>query len=141
MTQASPIDQVRRLLRIWGAIRIGYGALALFAPELLAKLLRVDSSADTRGFNAFLGSRDIVIGAYSLAAGSEARVTDAVALNQACEAVDTVVLTQELRAGRGADLFSVAGFGFNAFGTLTWLRARMLMKNRRDAPRAGGRFS
>jgi hypothetical protein len=128
MTQTHPIDEVRQLLRIWGAIRIAYGVLALFAPRILVKLLRVGADPDTRGFNAFLGSRDIVIGVHSLVAGTPERVKDAVSLNQGCEAVDTIVLTQELRAGRRLDLFTVAGFGFNALGTLTWLRARLLLR-------------
>jgi hypothetical protein len=117
-------SDVRKMLRVWGAIRIGYGVLALFTPNFLAALLRLKPHPDSRGFNAFLGSRDIVIGVYSIV-GSE---RDAVALNQACEVVDTIVLSQELRAGRGADLFTIAGFGFNALGTITWLRARLLMR-------------
>ena len=69
-----------------------------------------------------------MLGAYSIAAGSTGREKDAIALNQGCEAVDTIVLTQEVRAGRGADLFTIAGFGFNLLGTTTWLRSGMLMR-------------
>jgi hypothetical protein len=129
MSSDSALDDVPTLLRAWGVIRITYGVLALFTPDLLAKLLRLKPHPDTRGFNAFLGSRDIVIGAYSIAAASNGRVKDAIALNQGCEAVDTIVLFQEVRAGRGADLFTIAGFGFNLLGTLTWLRARLLLRD------------
>src|SRR5436305_1723064 len=102
MANDKSIGEVRTLLRVWGVVRIGYGVLALFTPDLLLKLLRLKSHPDARGFNAFLGSRDIVLGAYSIAAGSTGREKDAIALNQGCEAVDTIVLTQEVRAGRGA---------------------------------------
>ena len=128
MAAQKPLDDVRTLLRAWGAIRIAYGVLALFTPDVLAKLLRQQPEPVARGYNAFLGSRDIVIGAYSIAASSDGRVKDAIALNQGCELVDTIVLTQELRAGRGADVFTIAGFGFNLLGTLTWLRARLLLR-------------
>jgi len=122
------LREVRALLRTWGVVRIAYGVVALFAPRVIVKLLRVQPHPDVRGFNAFLGSRDIVIGAYSIAAASNGREMDAVALNQGCEAIDTIALTQEIRAGRRADLFTIAGIGFNALGTVTWLRSRGLMR-------------
>jgi len=80
------LREVRALLRTWGVVRIAYGVVALFAPRVIVKLLRVQPHPDVRGFNAFLGSRDIVIGAYSIAAASNGREMDAVALNQGCEA-------------------------------------------------------
>lgn len=115
---------VKRQLRLWAGIRIGYGVVAILAPDVMAEALRLKPHPDARGFNAFLGSRDIVIGLYALRASDPRQVGDAILLNQACEAIDTVVLVREVQAGRGADLFTVAGFAFNALGTATWVRAR-----------------
>jgi hypothetical protein len=83
---------------------------------------------DARGFNAFLGSRDIVVGVLSLRASTPQQVADAVTLNQGNEIVDSIVLAQELRAGRRADLFSVAGIAFNCIGWATWIRARRKLR-------------
>lgn len=113
---------------MWAAIRIGYGVVAILAPNLMFKVLRMPPHPDARGFNAFLGSRDIVVGLVSLKASSRADVETAVTLNQANEIIDSVVLAQELRAGRRADLFSVVGIAFNGIGWLTWLRARKLLR-------------
>ncbi|MGQ0465010.1 MAG: hypothetical protein ACT4QG_06780 [Sporichthyaceae bacterium] len=125
----SSVDRVRRLLRLWALLRIGYGLGAILAPKALLAVLRVKPEPDTRGFNAFLGSRDIVIGAVSLCAKDVPAVRAAVTLNQGCEIVDSVVLAQEVRAGRRVDLFSVAGLAFNLLGWVTWLRARQLLRN------------
>lgn len=124
----SSMDQVRRFLRIWAWIRIAYGVGAILAPKALLSALRCSQDKDVRGFNAFLGSRDIVIGAVALCAKDPAAVRTAVTLNQGCELVDTLVLAQEVRAGRRADLFTIAGFGFNLLGWVTWLRARALLR-------------
>lgn len=128
MSTSESTAQVKTSLRIWAGIRIGYGVTAILAPDLMFKVLRMKPHPDARGFNAFLGSRDIVVGLFALKAKTPDQLRDAVLMNQANETIDSLVLAQELRAGRGADLFSVVGVGFNCLGWLTWARARRLLR-------------
>ncbi|MCK9249140.1 MAG: hypothetical protein M0P31_09205 [Solirubrobacteraceae bacterium] len=127
MTDPTPLDTVKRSLRFWAAVRIGYGVVAIAAPRLMFKLLRAEPHPDSRGFNAFLGSRDIVVGIASLRASDRREVLDAAKVNHANEMIDSIVLAQELRAGRRADLFTIVGIAFNALGHATWIRARRLL--------------
>lgn len=127
MTDQTPLDTVKRSLRFWAAVRIGYGVVAITAPDLMFRLLRAKPQADARGFNAFLGSRDIVVGIASLRAADRREVLDAAKVNHANEMIDSVVLAQELRHGRRGDLFTIVGVAFNLLGHATWIRARRLL--------------
>lgn len=113
---------------MWAAIRIGYGVVAIARPDVMCKVLRMEPHPDARGFNAFLGSRDIVVGLASLKASGPAQLKDAIFLNQANEMIDSLVLVQEVRAGRRADLFSVVGVAFNCLGWVTWIKARRALR-------------
>lgn len=54
-------------LRIVAFVRILYGVFALFAPKrMFASMGFDDPEPDTRYFNALLGGRDIVVGAWTL---------------------------------------------------------------------------
>ncbi|WP_354699347.1 hypothetical protein DSM112329_05061 [Paraconexibacter sp. AEG42_29] len=122
------VRSVQKSLRLWAAIRIGYGVVAIARPDVMFKVLRMPEHPDARGFNAFLGSRDIVVGLFSLRARDPQRIADAILLNQANEVIDSVVIAQELRAGRRGDIFSVVGVVFNAYGWLTWIKARKALR-------------
>ena len=128
MSSSTTIAPVRTALRVWAGIRIGYGVTAILAPPVLLRVLRIEPQDDVRGFNAFLGSRDVVIGAISLRARTPEEVAAAVTLNFGNEVVDSVVLAQEVRAGRRADPFTVVGVLFNALGWATWLTARRRLR-------------
>ncbi|MDX8153109.1 hypothetical protein SK069_16030 [Patulibacter brassicae] len=130
METRDPVERTKQALRVWAGIRIGYGVVAILAPRLMFRLLRMEPHPDARGFNAFLGSRDIVVGAVALRASTTEQVRAAVDLNHGNEIVDSVVLAQEIRQGRGADPFNVVGVVFNAIGHATWLTARARLRGR-----------
>jgi hypothetical protein len=126
---ASQNNEVERYLQGVGLIRIAYGVMALFTPRLLLRLLGLEpDNPDARAWNAFLGSRDIVLGIHSLVATKHGRQRDAVLLNSGCEVFDTIVVGQEIRLGRPFGIFNVAGVAFNATMHVLWFRARRLMR-------------
>lgn len=126
---AAATDEVDRYLKAVGAVRVGFGATALFAPDVAMRLFGMKpGNPDARAWGAFLGSRAITIGLYSLAATRRGRQRDAVLLNTGCELFDAAVLAQEIRHGRPWGVFNVVGVAFNAVSHVVWARARRLTR-------------
>jgi hypothetical protein len=121
--------QVETYLKFIGGFRIAWGIASFAAPDLLARSIGIKPTADTRVFNAFLGSRDIAIGIQALSAARGGSQREAVAMNQACEIVDTCVVAQEVLRGRPFGYFTVAGVVFNASQHLAWAHSRRLLKD------------
>lgn len=119
--------EVERYLQFVAAVRIGYGIGALSTPKLIARVLGVEYSSDIRAVNAFLGSRDIAIGLHSLLATKYDRQLDAVLVNHACEAADSILIAAELRNGRRG-IFPFITVPFNISQHVTWIRAQLLLR-------------
>jgi hypothetical protein len=113
----------RRLMLNGSAVRLAYGVLSLFAPNLLFKLSGKPVEADPRYFNALFGGRDLTVVGATVAALNAGREREAVLLNISCEASDLVALSLEARARGGLDQTLIAAIGFNLFGWSTWLAA------------------
>jgi hypothetical protein len=97
-------------------VRAGYGALALFAPEMLLKGLMLDDSVlgdQGRYFNRILGGRELVISVASIKALKAGHEKEAVRANAVCAATDLISLAQEVRARGGVDATLLRGIGFN----------------------------
>ena len=105
------------------SVRLGYGVLSLFAPDLLFKLSGKPVEPEPRYFNALFGGRDLTVCAATVAALNAGREREAVLINMSCEATDLVALLQEVRQRGGLDQTLVAAIGFNVFGWATWLSA------------------
>ena len=113
----------RRLMLNGSAVRLAYGLLSLFAPNLLFKLSGKDVEAEPRYFNALFGGRDLSVVGATYVALESGREREAILLNMSCEATDLVALGLEARARGGLDQTLVAAIGFNVFGWVTWLTA------------------
>jgi hypothetical protein len=105
------------------SVRLSYGVLSMFAPNLLFKLSGKPVEAEPRYFNALFGGRDLSVCAATLSALKAGREREAVLLNMSCEATDLVALVQEARARGGLDQTLVAAIAFNTFGWATWFSA------------------
>jgi hypothetical protein len=119
----------RRIMRNGTSVRLGYGVLSLFAPDLLFKLSGKAAEPEPRYFNALFGGRDLTVCAATVAALNAGREREAVLINMSCEATDLVALLQEVRQRGGLDQTLVAAIGFNAFGWATWLSAFRRLSN------------
>jgi hypothetical protein len=105
------------------SVRLAYGMLSMFTPDLLFKLSGKPVEAEPRYFNALFGGRDLSVCAATISSLKAGRDREAVLLNISCEATDLVALLQEVRARRGLDQTLAAAIAFNAFGWTTWLSA------------------
>jgi hypothetical protein len=113
----------RRLMINGSTVRLAYGVLSLFAPNLLFKLSGKPVEAEPRYFNALFGGRDLTVVGATFAALKAGREREAVLLNMSCEATDLVSLGLEARARGGLDQTLAAAIAFNVFGWATWLTA------------------
>ena len=105
------------------AVRLAYGLLSLFAPNLLFRLSGKPVEDEPRYFNALFGGRDLTVVGATYAAVRAGREREAVLLNMSCEATDLMALGLEARARGGFDQTLVAAVAFNAFGWSTWIAA------------------
>lgn len=105
------------------AVRLAYGLLSLFAPNLLFKLSGKPVEDEPRYFNALFGGRDLTVVGATVVALNAGREREAILLNMSCEATDLLALGQEVRARGGVDQTIAAAIAFNVFGWTTWLTA------------------
>src|ERR1700709_927760 len=113
----------RRLMLNGTSVRLAYGMLSMFTPNLLFKLSGKPVEAEPRYFNALFGGRDLSVCAATLSALKAGREREAGLLHMSCEATDLVALVQEARARGGLDQTLVAAIAFNTFGWATWVSA------------------
>ena len=107
-------------------VRVVYGVVTLFAPQLLE---RGDAGVprEARYTNALFGGRDLTIAGATIAALRAGREREAMLLNASCELTDSLSLVQELRRGRSMDETLGGALFFNVLGwTTVWRVARAL---------------
>jgi hypothetical protein len=107
-------------------LRLGYGALSLFAPDVLLKSL--GAPADLLGdqgryFNRLVGGRELMLGAGTICSIKAGHTQRSAKTNLILEAADTVALVQEARLRGGLDATLARGLGFNVVGYLLVGRA------------------
>ena len=128
MSNSRADPQIVQSIRFVAAVRLAYGAVAIFAPRVWPRFFRLDpDDPDARMWNAFLGSRDIALGLHSLkVADDPSRLGDVILLNQACEVGDTILVAQEIKHGRSPKSFTaIAAFAFNAVMHAIWIRVHL----------------